>query len=242
LLENDVDLAVHSLKDLPTQRVPGLQLSTVPPRADVRDVLIARNQAKLEELPTGARIGTGSARRRAFLMLRRNDLTMLEIRGNVDTRLAKLDAGEYDAIVLALAGLERLGWANRATEILPTDWMLPAVGQGALGIETRTDDPELLAALAPLDHPPTHAAVIAERTLLAELRAGCLAPVGAWARLGEDSAQLVMTAAVAATDGSRKVDVNGSGSISEPEALGRQLAQQILGLGGAEIIAAERSA
>lgn len=240
LLQAEIDLAVHSLKDLPTERVEGLCLAAVPERAPVEDVLISRENLPLAKLPSQARVGTGSARRRALLMHHRNDLRMLEIRGNVDTRLAKLRAGDYDAIVLARAGLERLGWADQATEILPLEWMLPAVGQGALGIEARANDAELLVVLAALDHANTHAAVKAERTLLAELRAGCLAPVGAWARIDESSDQLLLNATVASTDGIRRIDVTETGLIAAPEEIGRQAAARLRDAGADEIIAAER--
>ncbi len=241
LLNEHVDLAVHSLKDLPTERVEGLLLAAVPPRAAVQDALISRQGESVASLPPQARVGTGSARRRAFLCGQRADLTMAEIRGNVDTRLAKLTDGEYDAIVLAVAGLERLGWGERITQRLPLDWMLPAVGQGALGIECRASDTELHAALSSLDDPQTHAAVVAERTMLAELRAGCLAPVGAWARVTDDN-RLTMNASVATTDGSRRIDAASDGDLNDPAGLGQRIARQLSENGAAEIIAAERDA
>jgi hydroxymethylbilane synthase len=182
VLQHEADLAVHSLKDLPTEAVPGLVLAAVPPRAACGDVLVCRAASGLDTLPQGAVVGTGSIRRRAQLWHVRPDLQMRDIRGNVDTRLRKLSDGEFDALVLAEAGLTRLQLADRITQRLPRDVMLPAVGQGALGLECRADDAATQAALKLLDDPPSHACVLAERALLAALRAGCLAPVGAWAR------------------------------------------------------------
>lgn len=238
LMSEAIDLAVHSLKDLPTERVPGLQLAAVPERASVCDVLIANKAQSLDGLSAGAVIGTGSARRRAFLMHRRRDLRMAEVRGNVDTRLNKVASGEYDAIILAAAGLERLGWTDRITEQLDLEWMLPAVGQGALGIEARADDAQTLGIVRSLNHAESHAGVKAERALLAGLRAGCLAPVGAWART--DGGKLRMNAAVAAPDGSRRIDVSSDGHLESPEKLGQLLAEELLQQGADEIIAAAR--
>ncbi len=238
LLDATVDLAVHSLKDLPTDRVAGLRLGAVPKRAAVDDVLVSHSGRSLDDLPAGTVLGTGSARRRAFLAHQRNDLRMAEIRGNVDTRLKKVAAHEYDAIVLAAAGLERLGWADRITERLPLEWMLPAVGQGALGIEIREDDKATLAIAQELDDAESHAAVLAERAMLAALRAGCLAPVGGWARVEQET--LRMSAAVASLDGSTRVDVEGEGDPSNAEELGQDLADQLLRQGADDIIAAAR--
>ncbi|MDA7978645.1 MAG: hydroxymethylbilane synthase [Pirellulales bacterium] len=241
LASEKVDMAVHSLKDLPTERVDGLCLAAIPPRAAVEDVLITRSGEPLEELLPGAKVGTGSARRRAFLTHQRGDLRMQEIRGNVDTRLAKLTVGEYDAIILAAAGLERLGLTDRVTQRLSTEWMLPAVGQGALGIEARAEDAGVIEILGAIDHPATRKAVIAERTLLAELRAGCLAPVGAWARAGDDATHIALDAAVASTDGTKRIDVCEVGGAASPVELGRKAAGELLRKGAAEIIAAERN-
>ena len=166
LLAGEIDLAVHSLKDLPTEPIAGLRLGAVPERGPTRDVLVARKGMSLAQLPTGAQIGTGSQRRRAQLLHHRPDLVMRDIRGNVDTRLRKLHAAEYDAIVLAEAGLARLGFADQITEALPVDVMLPAVGQGALGVECREDDAATQTAVAALDHADTHASVTAERAML----------------------------------------------------------------------------
>lgn len=189
LLENRCDLAVHSLKDLPTEVIPELRLSAVPPREDASDCLISDGQA-LAALPAGTIVGTGSPRRKAQLLHLRPDLIISDIRGNVDTRLRKLDEGQYGAILLAYAGLHRLGLASRISEKLTFEQMLPAVGQAALGLETRADDEQTILAISALDHPATHAAVIAERGLLRSMRAGCLAPLAAHTSVNEHSIQI----------------------------------------------------
>jgi hydroxymethylbilane synthase len=237
LLDNEIDLAVHSLKDLPTADVPGLAIAAVPTRESVNDVLVGPFRA-LDELPQGARIGTGSLRRRAQLLNQRPDLQLLEIRGNVDTRLKKLDAGDYDAIVLAQAGLSRLGLAERITYVIPPQVMLPAVGQGALGLETRAEDAKTRQLLQPLNDPTTFAAVTAERTLLQALRAGCLAPVGAWARLDGD--QLHMDAVVLHPDGTTKLSAAATGSVADASGLGQRVADELIQQGATALIAAAR--
>ena len=183
LLGGEVDFAVHSLKDLPTGLAPGITLAAIPARDDPRDALVARDGAKLADLAPGARIGTGSPRRAAQLMMLRSDLTCVPIRGNANTRLAKVREGELDAIVLAYAGLARIGHANLVSEIFEPDDMVPAPGQGALAVECRADNTELAELLAGVDDTATRAAVTAERSLLAALEAGCSAPVGAYAVL-----------------------------------------------------------
>ena len=239
LLAGRIDLAVHSLKDLPTDVVPGLGLAAVPARAPVCDVLIAGRWASLDELPPGAVVGTGSLRRRAQLLHVRRDLQMRDIRGNVDTRLRKLRAGEFDAIVLAQAGLERLGLADQITQVLPLDIALPAVGQGALGIESRTDDAAVRKALAALDDPATHAAATAERAMLAVLHGGCMAPIAAWARI--DSAALVLTGRVLNPSGDRKIEATRSASPNQAEQLGRQVAEDLKAQGAVELIEEART-
>jgi hydroxymethylbilane synthase len=234
LLEGRIDLAVHSLKDLPTEVVPGLDLAAVPERAPVADVLISVRFDSLESLPPGAVVGTGSLRRRAQLLNYRNDLEMREIRGNVDTRLRKLSEGHYEAIVLAQAGLERLGLTRHIKQILPADLMLPAVGQGALGIEARADDTATREALACLDHRPTHAAVDAERAMLAALHGGCMAPIAAWGRF--EGEHLVLTGRVLDPAGTRKLEATQFGTAEEAEALGRRVASVLLEQGAAELI------
>ena len=181
LLRGEVDFAVHSLKDLPTGTAPGITLAAIPARDDPRDALVGRDGGKLADLSPGARIGTGSPRRAAQLSVLRSDITCVPIRGNANTRLAKVRDGELDAVVLAYAGLARIGHTDLVSEIFEPDDMVPAPGQGALAVECRADDDELAALLATIDHPATRAAVTAERSLLAALEAGCSAPVGAYA-------------------------------------------------------------
>jgi hydroxymethylbilane synthase len=210
----------------------------VPPRESTADVLVSAKANSLDDLPHGARVGTGSLRRKAQLLHVRPDLVVLEIRGNVETRLRKLDDGEYDAIVLAEAGLKRLGFADRIAAVLPRAIMLPAVGQGALGIETRSDDERTRKLLAPLDDIATHAAVTAERSMLAALRGGCLAPVGA-AGLVEGSA-LSLDGVVLSGDGRQRITAAAAGRIEEAVAIGQQAADLLLAHGAAEMIAESR--
>jgi hydroxymethylbilane synthase len=235
LLDGRIDLAVHSLKDLPTEPVAGLMLAAVPPRGPVNDVLATNKAERIDDLPAGAVVGTGSARRRAQLWHLRPDLEMRDIRGNVDTRLRKLNEGQYDALVLAQAGLERLGLASQVSCVLPASVMLPAAGQGALGIEVRADDPQVLGALRSLNDPTSHAAVSAERKLLATLRAGCLAPVGTWARIEPDE-QLHLSAVVLSPDGSQKILAQHLDSPTEWERLALRVADDLLRQGAAELI------
>ncbi len=239
LLECRIDLAVHSLKDLPTEPIAGLVLAAVPERESVRDVLICRESPSLAELPRGARIGSGSLRRQAQLLHHRPDLNLADIRGNVDTRLAKLDAGQYDAIVLAEAGLNRLGLAGRITERITPQVMLPAVGQGALGLETRTDDEATRTALLPLDHPETHAAVLAERAMLAALHGGCLAPIAAWGRLEAD--HLVLTGRVLSVDGAEQVETIERANCGETASLGHLVASRLIAQGADKLISVLRA-
>lgn len=239
LLDHQVDLAVHSLKDLPTEPTPGLVLAAVPQREQCGDTLISRDGASFDQLKVGAVIGTGSARRRAQLLSARPDLVMADVRGNVDTRLRKLREGQYDALVLAQAGLLRLGLADQITEVLPKSLILPAVGQGALGLETREDDVATRAALEPLDDAVTHRCVLAERSLLAALRGGCLAPVGAWARV-EDNA-LRLSAVVLSVDGRARLVAELAGVLDEPIQLGERAAGDLIEQGAAALIAASRT-
>lgn len=239
LLEGQIDLAVHSLKDLPTEPVQGLALAAVPPRGPVGDCLVSVRYRGFAELPERAVVGTGSLRRQAQLLAARPDLLLRDVRGNVDTRLRKLADGQYDALILAEAGLKRLGLDQHVTEVLPKSVVLPAVGQGALGIEARARDEATLRVLAHLDDRATHAAVTAERTLLAQLRGGCLAPIAAWAR-EDDAGQLRLDARVVARDGSRLLETFGVSGLDEAELLGQTAAQQLLADGAAELIAASR--
>jgi hydroxymethylbilane synthase len=234
LLDVRIDLAVHSLKDLPTDEVPGLALSAVPPRASVSDALVCRNHDSLDALPGGAAMGTGSLRRRAQLLHVRPHLQMKDIRGNVDTRLRKLDEGQYDAIVLAEAGLRRLDLADRITQLLPVETVLPAVGQGALGLETREDDRAVQEALLPLNDAATHASVRAERVMLAKLRGGCLAPIGAWGRVEEGT--LHLTGRVLSPDGSQRIEATASGTLNDAAQVGVGVAKDLEAQGAGDLI------
>jgi hydroxymethylbilane synthase len=239
LLADEIDLAVHSLKDLPTETVTGLSLAAVPTRGPCGDVVICREAESLDQLPAGSIIGTGSLRRQAQLLSHRADLVMNDIRGNVDTRLGKLDEGQYDALVMTEAGLVRLGLADRITHVIDRKIMLPAVGQGALGIESRAGDTATRTALAPLNDSATFAAVSAERAMLAALRGGCLAPVGAWGRINEEG-QLTLTSVVLTADGSQRCDVQSTSSIDNATQLGQDVAEQLLALSAGEYIAQSR--
>ncbi|MDX2556888.1 MULTISPECIES: hydroxymethylbilane synthase [Streptomyces] len=247
LLRGEVDFAVHSLKDLPTTYPDELALAAVPVRADARDVLVARDGLTFERLPEGARVGTGSSRRMAQLnaYARSHGLTIetVPIRGNVDTRIGYVRQGELDAVVLAAAGLTRIGRIDEATDFLPVDTVLPAPGQGALAIECAAADAELIAALAGLDDPDTRAAVTAERSLLAALEAGCSAPVGAFADLladGQTVKEMRLRGVVGTTDGSTLVQLSTTGPVPETYdqamALGRELAAEMLAKGAAGLM------
>jgi len=229
LLDGRIDLAIHSLKDLPTGEAPGLCLAAVPERGPAGDVLVCPAHASLEALPAGAVVGTGSPRRKAQLLHFRRDLKVLPVRGNVETRLRKLDRGDFDALILAEAGLLRLGLADRITQRLPAERMLPAIGQGALGLEIRADDPAARRIALALDHRPSHAAVRAERAMLAALHGGCTTPVAAWARV--EDGRLALTGRVLDADGLQMAEAERHGSINEPETLGRLVADALLAAG-----------
>jgi hydroxymethylbilane synthase len=234
LRHGDVDLAVHSLKDLPTAPVPGILLAAVPARDDPRDALVGRDGAKLADLPSGATIGTGSPRRAAQLRLMRPDIRPVAVRGNAGTRLAKVTSGALDAVVLAYAGLARIGQLDLVSEVFEPDAMIPAPGQGALAVECRADAGELAALLAMVDDPASRAAVTAERTVLAELEAGCSAPLGAYAA---GTGILQLTAAVVAGDGMTAVRASLSGPAAQAAKLGRDLAAEMLRQGAGTIVA-----
>jgi hydroxymethylbilane synthase len=241
LLRDEVDFAVHSLKDLPTGQAPGITLAAIPRRDDPRDALVGRDGAKLADLPSGSRIGTGSPRRAAQLELLRGDITCVPIRGNANTRLAKVRDGELDAVVLAYAGLARIGCTDVVTEIFEPDDMVPAPGQGALAVECRSDDAELAELLAAVDHPASRAAVTAERTLLAALEAGCSAPVGAYAA-GAERLHLhgVVLGRPAASPGGETMVVRerGEADAAGAEGLGREVAARMLARGAANLMGA----
>ncbi len=237
LRRGEIDVAVHSAKDLPSTLGPGFTLGALPEREDPRDVIVTRGP-RLAELPHSAVLGTSSPRRASEVRALRPDLDVRDVRGNVDTRLRKLDEGQYDAILLAAAGLHRLGLAARITEYLSLDAMLPMVGQGAIGIEVRADDADALAAVAPLDHAPTRAAVTAERAFLARLGAGCTAPTGAHAVLRPDG-MLHLDAMIGALDpalGYTPVRGHAEAPAIHAVALGRSLAEQLISGGGAALL------
>jgi len=236
LLEGKADVAVHSLKDLPTVAVAGLILGAVPPRGPSGDVLVSRRHCSFAGLPDGARVATGSLRRQAQLLNRRPDLRLLPIRGNVETRLRKLDAEKLDGLVLAQAGLERLGLTREITEVLDQTWMLPAVGQGALGLECRADDAATRDLLARIDHNATHLAILAERAMLRGLGGGCHVPIGAVTSVMD--ARLTLRGVVLSPDGSRRLERQITGPLASAETLGQELAMELWGLGARELLQA----
>ena len=235
LLDGRVDVAVHSLKDLPTNPNDDLVLAAVPERGATGDAFVSTRFARFGDLPHGATVGTSSLRRRAQLLNRRPDLRLVELRGNVETRLRKLDAQGLDAIVLAEAGLTRLGLAGRVTELLPQDWMLPAVGQGAIGLECRAADGDTAHLAGGLTHPETLARVQAERAMLWALGGGCLVPIGATSAVRDGV--LTLRGSVLNLAGSRRVSATHSGPADAPLAVGQELAALLLGEGAAELLA-----
>lgn len=237
LLAGEIDVAVHSYKDLPTAPAEGLTIAAVPARADARDVLVSRAGVPFRELPPGSRVGTGAPRRIAQLSAADNRLVYVPTRGNVDTRLRKVASGDLDAVVVAAAGLARLGRLAEVTEFLDPDLVLPAPAQGALAVECRADDP-LREQLAALDDPDTRAAVVAERALLATVEAGCHAPLGAYATVAADS--LVLRGVVAAIDGSASIRRSGTGTPADAESVGRRLAAELLDAGADSLLESAR--
>jgi hydroxymethylbilane synthase len=239
VLSEQVDLAVHSLKDLPTLPIEGLRLAAVPPRETTADCLLSRSGERFEQLPAGATIGTGSARRGAQLLAWRPDLKIADIRGNVDSRIGKMRDGQYDAIILAAAGLTRLKLSDQVTQTLPQERILPAIGQGALGLECRVDDTQTRTAVEQLNCPTSYAAVAAERSLLLSLLAGCLAPVAGLGQLTEDG-ELELVAGVFSVDGTQVVRSTMRGNPEDAVAIGAKLAEVLKLQGAAELIAAAR--
>lgn len=232
LLTGTADVAVHSLKDLPTIAVDGLVLAAVPERAPADDVFVSHTHSAFDALPPGAVIASSSLRRKAQVLKRRPDLRVVDIRGNVETRLRKLADENLDALILARAGLERLGLGDAITEVLT--WMMPAVGQGALGLECRRDDRETFTLLQKLDHRPTHQAVLAERALLRSLGGGCQVPIGTTSRIA--GGQLSLRALVISPDGQRGIEGQVEGPADDAETLGGRLAQDLLDRGAREIL------
>jgi hydroxymethylbilane synthase len=236
LLERRVDLAVHSMKDVPTELPHGLTIGAVSEREDPHDVLITRTGARFKDLPSGARVGTSSLRRQAQLLHHRPDLQIIGLRGNLDTRIRKLATEGLDAIVVAAAGVKRLGLMDRITQFLPPDICLPAIGQGALGIESRQGDPTGTATGLVLDHPGTHVAVMAERAFLRRLGGGCQVPFAAHARILND--QVILRGLVATPDGKQMINGERQGPRTEGEVVGTALAEDLLSRGAGEIIRA----
>lgn len=236
LLSGEIDLAVHSMKDVPTELPEGLAILCVPPREDPRDALISRDGRSFMDLPRGARIGTSSLRRQSQLLHARPDLTIAMLRGNLDTRIKKLRGGQFDAIVLAAAGLRRLDWAHEITEYLSPQISLPAIGQGALGIEGRKDDLFMRSLLSGLDHAESKTAVLAERALLHRLQGGCQVPIAAYATVAGKIVRL--EGLVSSVDGKELFRDVAEGTIEEPESIGIQLAERLLAHGGDRILQA----
>jgi hydroxymethylbilane synthase len=234
LLEETIDVAVHSVKDIPTDVPSRLTFPAVCRREDVRDCLVSNNGAALSTLRYGARVGTSSLRRQAQLRHIRPDLDVRDLRGNVDTRLRKVESGEYEAVVLAKAGLDRLGWTHRISEVLEPEVCMPAVGQGAIAVECRLKDTEAAQMLGVLDDAESRNAIIAERALLSALQGGCQLPLGAWARL--DRGELVLEACVCSVDGAQYVKQRASAPPDQAVALGEHIARQLLEAGAQNIL------
>ena len=233
LLENRIDLAVHSLKDIPTQIPSGLRLTAVTKRLDPRDVLVPRGE-KLAEMAPGSKIGTGSLRRTIQLTAYRPDLEVCTIRGNVDTRLRRVEEGEFTGLILAAAGLKRLGWAEKISEYLPLEHFLPAAGQGALAIELRSDDKEVMEIVSALNHLPTWQSITAERAFLYSLGGGCRAPIAALGRV--NGTTLNLEGMVADGSGGKIIHTSIEGSVTSPEEVGVRLARNVLKMGAAEFL------
>jgi hydroxymethylbilane synthase len=235
LLRNEIDLAVHSMKDMPAELPEGLEIPVFPPREDPRDAFVSAKYKSVADLPSGSSVGTGSLRRSAQLLYLRPDLRIAPMRGNVDTRLKKMQSSDLQGIVLASAGLRRLGLAQRISQVLSPDMLLPAIGQGALGLEMRKGDHAVIDLLGFFNHLETELAVRAERTLLKELKGGCQVPIGGYARLDGD--RLILQGMVAELDGSSLIRVEAVGPKEKPEKLGSELARKILASGADKILA-----
>ncbi|VTR99299.1 hydroxymethylbilane synthase [Tuwongella immobilis] len=237
LLDGTVDLAVHSLKDLPTIPVPGLALTATPPRGPVGDVLLSEKYERFDDLPQGAVIATSSLRRRAQILNERPDLRLIEMRGNIDTRLRKMREQGIDGMILAEAGLIRLGLGEHIREVLPSRWMLPAVGQGAIGLECRADDAETRHWVEAVNDPDTWARIQAERAMLATLGGGCLVPIGVTSRIVAGT--LTLRGTVLSTDGTRRLIDELSGPVEKPLNVGAELAAQLVSAGANSILASD---
>ncbi len=241
LLRGEADLAVHSMKDVPTEFPEGLHLAVICEREDPRDAFISRNEngqfeiGRFRDLPQGASVGTSSLRRSCQLLNARPDVRIIQLRGNLDTRLRKLDEKEFDAIILAAAGVKRLGWAQRIAEIIPAETSLPAIGQGAIGIECRVGDEFINSLIAPLNHPETSVCVRAERACLKRLEGGCQVPIAAYAQLSQG--KMVIDGLVGSVSGDRIIKARYEGSPEDAEVLGKKLAEDLLSKGADKILA-----
>ncbi len=239
LLRNEIDIAVHSLKDIPTSLPGGLLLGAVTEREDRRDALVSRNKKRLEELTPVDTVATSSLRRRASLLRYNNNLKIIDIRGNINARIQKMESGHCDAMIMALAGLKRMGLEHHVTEILSPDRFMPAVSQGALGLETRAGDRHINSFLEKINHRPTWTSIIAERAFMRTLEGGCLVPVGCFTVL--DKTDLSLSGFVSSTDGKEYIEDEIAGKASDPEKLGTDLAEKLLKRGGDKILAGIRN-
>jgi len=234
LLRRDVDIAVHSMKDVPMKLPCELEISVVTKRENPFDALISRDNVKLDDLPKNAKIGTGSLRRSSQLLKYRPDLEIVPLRGNIDTRIKKLDSEGLDAILLATAGLRRMGWADKIAQVIPAEIILPAMGQGAVGIETRQHDPDVFEAILALDHEETHLALDAERAFVDVLEGGCQVPIGAYATLDEKT--ITLSGLVASLDGKTIFQASQQRLLAEAKQLGQELGKEILEMGADKIL------
>ena len=234
LLRREVDIAVHSMKDVPMKLPYELEISVVTERENPFDALISRDHVKLDDLPKNAKIGTGSLRRSSQLLKYRPDLQIVPLRGNIDTRIKKLDSEGLDAIILAAAGLRRMGWGDKIAQIIPAEIILPAMGQGAVGIETRKHDPDVFEAIMPLDHEETHLALDAERAFVDVLEGGCQVPIGAYATLDDEN--ITLSGLVASLDGKTIFQNSQKRLLAEAKQLGRELGKEILAMGADKIL------
>ncbi len=236
LMRREVDIAVHSMKDVPMKLPYELEISIITERENPFDALISKDNIKLNDLPKHAKVGTGSLRRSSQLLKYRPDLKIVPLRGNIDTRIKKLDSEGLDAIILAAAGLRRMGWADKITEVIPAEIILPAMGQGAVGIETRTPDPNVVEAILALDHEESHFALEAERAFVGKLEGGCQVPIGAYAILDDDGENMTLKGLVASLDGETIFQSVKQGPVAEAKKLGRELGEEILAMGADKIL------
>ena len=242
LMAGRVDLCVHSMKDVPTDLPEGLVIAGIPPREDARDIMISHSGLGFNELPQGARLGTSSLRRIAHVRNLRPDIEIVDVRGNLDTRMRKAEDGELDAVILAAAGIRRLGWKDRITSYLSTEIMISAVGQGAVGVEIREDDDFMQELCAAVTDPATMNCITAERVVMNRLEGGCQVPIGAYCRYADDGATLIIDAMVGSVDGSTILRVQQEGSDQDPIALGESVVAELQDMGADEVLAAVRAA